>query len=616
MLRRLVMLLILAASVAASRARAVAEDLPRASRSVPRDAVVVLELSRAKALLDRVLDPEVASLAASLPGYEKWVSESGPRQFFAIVSHLEARLGVDWRTALRALLDGGLTFAARPDGAVLLVLDARDGKVLSQLHEIFLGFARADAESHGQPDRVASEDIRGVTRWTFGPNEAHAIVGNRLYLANGPDALQGVLDLRAGPEEKALSSLSAYEAARRAAGGGAVALAFVNLEILKQHPPVRDALSQAQNPMVSLLLAGLTEALRASSWLAVGLHVDGNTLALKATVDGKALDRVGPAALALSGQPEPGALPNLSVPRCIGGLTLYRDLHRFYAAKDDLFPERTSGLIFFENMMGIFFSGMDLTEDVFGETRPEIRLVVAEQEYTTASGVPRVQIPAFAAVFRLLHPREFGEVVEEAWQKALGLVNFTRGQQAQPGMIIERAFHGDAKFTLAYFRPPKDAERTRAEMRYNFRPALAMVGDYLVLSSTDGLARDLIDAIKKELAGPARPLPGTHSLLEVSGPRLLSILRSNRENFILQNMIEKGSQREAVEAGFDFGLALVELLGQAKLALESRDGGPRASLDIELRAPGGRRLKVWREGGGKPSPRVASAAEREPDHVR
>ena len=60
-------------------------------------------------------------------------------------------------------------------------------------------------------------------------------------------------------------------------------------------------------------------------------------------------------------------MPHLDVPRQIAGASVYRDLHGFYAAKDDLFPERTSALIFFENMMGIFFSGKDLTEEVLDD---------------------------------------------------------------------------------------------------------------------------------------------------------------------------------------------------------------------------------------------------------
>ena len=42
------------------------------------------------------------------------------------------------------------------------------------------------------------------------------------------------------------------------------------------------------------------------------------------------------------------------------------------------------------------------------ETQPEVRLVVAAQEYDPAVGTPQVQIPAFAAVFRLRHPADVG----------------------------------------------------------------------------------------------------------------------------------------------------------------------------------------------------------------
>ena len=97
-------------------------------------------------------------------------------------------------------------------------------------------------------------------------------------------------------------------------------------------------------------------------------------------------------------------MPNLAVPRRIAAVSLYRDLHGFYAAKDDLFPERTSGLIFFENMMGIFFSGRDLTNEVLAETEPEIRVLVAQQEYDEKIGTPETQFPAFAAILRMKDP--------------------------------------------------------------------------------------------------------------------------------------------------------------------------------------------------------------------
>ena len=80
---------------------------------------------------------------------------------------------------------------------------------------------------------------------------------------------------------------------------------------------------------------------------------------------------------------------------------------------------------------------------------------------TPAVGTPQVKIPAFAVVLRLRHPEQFGKVVEEAWQKAVGLVNFTRGQKALPG-TDHRPPHlqGQIKYTVAYFSPA-GRQRTR-----------------------------------------------------------------------------------------------------------------------------------------------------------
>jgi hypothetical protein len=562
-----------------------AEPLPPASQWIPQDAIAVLELSRPKDVLDVAFQPEVAAAVTSSPAYRKQADQPGLKQFLAVIAYLEARLGTDWRTGVQKLVGGGVTLAISADGAVLMIVDAEDGELLERLHEILLGFAKDEAAKQGEPDRVASREYRGVTGWTFGKDEAHVIVGKRLMVANRPEALEAALDRRAEPDGPRLASLPAYQAAKTAAGADAAATAFVNLAVLKGHPPVQQALTPSENPLAALLFAGVAQSLRGSDWLALGLRVDGDTLALNAVADGKAPEASGPAAFAEPGQPDEGVLPILSVPRRIAGLTLYRDLHAFYAAKDDLFPERTSGLIFFENMMGIFFSGLDLTEEVLAETRPEIRFIVAEQEYDPAVGTPRVQFPAFAAIFRLRHPEQFTEVVEEAWQKAVGLVNFTRGQQASPGLIIDRPSHAGTKFTVAYFRAPKDGDRTNIESRFNFRPALATVGNYLILSSTEGLTGDLIDALKKETTQPAKPLADVHSLVQVDGAQLASILGANRENLIRQNMVNEGNTREQAETGVDLLMTVLRHVGQVKLNVGRRAGRPQASLELGLNWP-------------------------------
>jgi hypothetical protein len=560
-----------------------AQSTPAARQWIPRDAVISLELARPKALLDLLAGDKMVDFVTSLPVYREQTSNPKFRQFLAVVDFMETALDTDWRTAIAKLTGGGITFAVCPDETVMLIVDTEDADMLNRLHEMLLGMARSEAEKKGRPDSVESKQYGGVTAWTFDGKEAHAIVGSRLVMSNRPEGLKAILDLRAGAGGESLASNPAYKAARRQAGPDAVATVFADLKLLKQTPDIAGLLKQqGENPLAALAFAGIVEALRDSNWLALELNVEDETLICRASVDGRPAALTSAAAFALPKGPGDGALPNLVVPRRIGAMTLYRDLHQFYAAKDDLFPERTSGLIFFENMMGIFFSGRDLTNEVLAQTEPEIRLVVAEQQFDPAIGTPSVKLPAFAMILRLRDEQQFDEVAEEAWQKAIGLVNFTRGQQAMPGLIIDRPMHRNVKMTVSYFSTTEIEDRTELAQRFNIRPTLAMPGEYLILSSTDGLARDLVDALNVEIERQVKPMARTHSLIEIEGDQLASILQANRDALVRGDMVKKGSTQAEAEAGIDLLITIARLCERLELSIGAREGATKASLEIEL----------------------------------
>jgi hypothetical protein len=583
MSQRLGLILTLTLAVFAAQSTMAAQSLPPAIQWIPKDAVISLELTKPKALLELLSGEKATAAITALPLYQNQASTPKFKEFLNLINFMEITLDTDWRTALAKLTGGGITFAVCPEDTVLLIIDAEDEDMLQKFHEILLNMARSEAGKQEQPNRVESTQYEDVTAWTFDGKEAHAIIGKRLVLANRPEGLKAVLELRANGASENLTSKTAYQAARRAAGPDSVATVFADLLILKNIPDIAGLLEQSSNnPLAALTLAGIVEAVRDSSWLALGLDCEESKLILRASVDGKTTASTSPVAFALPGKPGEGILPNLSVPRRIAALSLYRDLHSFYAAKDDLFPERTSGLIFFENMMGIFFSGRDLTNEVLIETKPEIRLVVAEQEYDPAIGTPQVKFPAFALIFRLRHPEQFNEVAEEAWQKAVGLINFTRGQQAMPGLIIDRPFQGKTKYTVAYFSTSGIEDKTNLDSRFNVRPALAMPGEYLILSSTDGLARDLIDTLHQETKQAPKPLAGTHSLVELEGGQLSSILEANRKTLIQGNMVDKGSTQEQAEANIDLFISLAKFLDLVKLRIGTHNGLTQADLEIKL----------------------------------
>jgi hypothetical protein len=237
------------------------------SHWMPQDAAVVLELSQPHALLDLASGPEVVEAVTSSSAYQQVAARQGFQEFQGVIRHLENVLDVDWRTGLHRLVGGGVTLAVCPGRGNLLIVDAEDGQMLRQLHEVVVGFARDEAARQGRPDRVASRDRNGATEWTFGDGKVHAIAGSRLLLPSGPKALSAALDPRGRPERDSLAGLSAYQAARRAAGGDAAGMLFMNLEVLRRLPRMAGALGGSRSPMASLLLANLQEGLRSARWL-------------------------------------------------------------------------------------------------------------------------------------------------------------------------------------------------------------------------------------------------------------------------------------------------------------------------------------------------------------
>lgn len=575
----LVLPLELAVGTGLSTARAADAPLPPARQWIPERSVIVAEVSQPRAVLDLVMGKEAVDLITSQPAYKAWAESDGFQKFEQVLGFLEMQLGTEWKPALYKLVEGGITAAVPPGGGVVLIVDSGDEGLLTRLHEILVQGQRDEAEKAGQPERVKSRTVQGVTVWTFNGKESHAIIGKRLVYASEGGALNAVLERREHPDRPHVAGTSRYQAARAAAGGDAVATAYADMAALRQLPKLSKTLAQGDNPLGELLFAGTRETLKNSSWLSLGLSIKGTTLSLRAVADGKP----GATAAFMVPSGSTGALPGLTVPRQIAGASLYRDLHAFYAAKDQLFPERTSGLIFFENMMGIFFSGRDLTEEVLGVARPEVQLVAAAQAYDKATGTPRVQIPAFALVIRTKNAEEFARVAEEAWQKAIGLTAVTRGQQAEPGLIIDREDYHGVRFSFATNARGKNDDREHPPARFNYSPSLARVKDCFVLSSTLGLTRDLIDALNK--TADAKPLAGVHTLASIDGVQLARVLAANRETLINQNMVEKGHDHPRAEMEVDVISTLARLVGQATLTGSTHGGRETVEVGIKLNLP-------------------------------
>jgi hypothetical protein len=549
-----------------------ADALPGPAQWLPSGAVFTVQVEQPTQLIDLASDLKLLDFATS--------GDKGLRNLLAVLSK---SLGTDTKGVIGKLTGRGITYAVYPGESPVWLFDAPDASALDVIQQVVKLAAGAHptlpASTPPKPGPFYQEYPGDVAAWSLDGKQFFARTGNRLVLTNNPETLKALFSPRTAG---VLDSAPNYQKARQAAGPNVAAWAFVNMAVLNRYPPTQKALESGSD-VINLLLAGaVKQSLRSSEWLALGLRIDGKKLQFHAAVD---------ALMVPSGEggftqaSETGVLPNLAVPRELGAATLWRDLGKFYADKETFFPEKTSAGILAENFFEIFFTGRDLREEVFRKFQPQIRFVVAAQQYDPKIGTPIVQFPAVALVFRVNQPDEFSEVFEEAWQKAIGLNNFTRGQQALPGLIIDRQTYAGVPFTYAYFSSRTETDRAHLPVRFNLRPALAHTGPYLILSTTDGLTRDLIDAVNRE-DGVKLPASraGSHSIIEINGVEgIAALLNANKAELIRANVLAKGQKLEDATKEVEQNLAWLNKLKRADLSFYSTSAGHQADLDLELK---------------------------------
>ena len=116
--------------------------------------------------------------------------------------------------------------------------------------------------------------------------------------------------------------------------------------------------------------------------------------------------------------------------------------------------------------------------------------------------------------------------------------------------------------------------------RHNFSPSAAQVGDHFLLSSSVGLARDLIPALKE----PARPTDAS-ILIEADGAELSSLVLENRTRLVMQNMLEKGNEKPRAESEIDFLARVLKTLGRGSLSALDTANDLRLRAEFSLQNP-------------------------------
>jgi hypothetical protein len=561
---------------------------PRGAEWIAADAVVSVEVARPGDLIARLTNDPVPALLESIPGYKAYLSTDSYAEHRKAVEAVAAKLGTTWDKALVDLLGGGLVVAVEPGTPprVILIATPRDPAFLARTLETLIALARDDASTNGRPDPIRSADHRGIKGYAIGSKVAIGIVDGALVVAESGETLKTIIDRSIDhPEASRTLAGDPLWQARRSAhlAGDAAAWAFLRVDRLRQLDPNALKVPNEVNPLGTLLFADWVEALRKSPWASAGLTWTEKRLGAELTLPtpaggySDALKRFLPA----KGK---GAPPPIAVKGSIASFTLRRDLSSLWEVRSELFaPQVVQGFAQLDTFAGTFFGGRDFGTGVLGALGADWRLVVARQDYSGFDPMPADKLPAFALVADLKpDDDDFAIRLKAAFQSFVGLVNLGAAQTKAPPLMLGSETVDGVSISSSRFLKPKvgPAPGEPVNSRHNFSPSAAQVGDRFILSSSLGLLRDLIPALKE----PASPTDAT-LLIEADGAELSALVLENRPKLVMQNMLGKGNDKPKAETEIDFLARVLKTLGRGSLSALDTADDLRLRLDFSLQNP-------------------------------
>lgn len=563
---------------------------PKPGRWVAADAVIYVELEQPRPLVERLTGPAAAQMLGSIPSYNKALEGKEYLQFKAVVDLVSAQLGVSWQEAVRELTGGGLALAVeggmkdgKAEARIALFVVPTDPALLERAHGILLDMARKDAKANDRPDPVKEVDYRGVKAYAVNDDEAHAILDGMLVVTNGGEALKAIVDRSIdGMTGEPFIESAAWKERKAGLETDATARGIVRLERLRELDPKRYRVPDQVDPGAVLLFGPWIETLRQAPWMAASLTWTDERLGAQLQMPTPA-DGLSPALKTYVPGSGEGAPAPLRPPGTIASFSLWRDLAAIWEVRSELFPAPfVEGLAQLDTFAGQFFGGRDFGTGVLGALTSDWRIVVARQDFDAIKPTPDLKLPAFALVVGLSpDDDDFAQRLRVAFQSFVGLANLGAAQAKAPPLELGSETFEGRSIATARFMPAKDGPPADEPVHYrhNFSPSAVEVADHYVISSSVGLARELIRELSKGGAGDAGP----ETLeAEADGRELAALVDANRERLVMQNMLEKGNDKAKSEEEVDVLATLLRTLGSGRLTVV--DGGPRweARLNFQL----------------------------------
>ncbi len=530
-------------------------------RHLPAGAIGTVEVAGLDGIIDRIETSPALRAYLESPLYEDVLKTDPARKALAGKAIFEAQTGMNlWKFA-KTFFGDHIALAVYPPSAGnppdgVLILQVKDAADLTKLLEKVTPLMQLAG------DQVTVTDEAGNKTLKFKDGNRAVLKDRWLVFSKNSDLLSQTLKSLQTNSDSGLTNEAAWKTMSQQMGQDHTVQVCVNLNRLTELKGSRLVPEKLDNPVVSLLYGGLLELASRSPYLGVTLDVGANSFSLQSAIAGNAgeLDDARKGLVLDPAQPLVPLAP--AIKDRLGLISFSRNFVKWYKSREQLLePKLQPEFDKFETGLATFLPGKDFAEDVLPLLTGRVAFVAAPQDYSYLDGKPGVQIPAFALVVELAKPREGADIMNLVTQTILTITNLEASKQKRQPWVQSSESYRDVQINFArYLQRPKGDQLSTS---YNFQPASALVDNRFILSSSLGLCRQLIEALKTDNVSQATAANPGRAVLpnfvqELSPSVVASLLDANAAVIHARN-IQNGKTAEQSARELD---GLCQLLRQ------------------------------------------------------
>jgi hypothetical protein len=557
---------------------AVAES-PDPLRLIPDQADLCIKLEQPRVLFDFVRNNDLLKQLQGIEGVREFYGSTNFMRFTQLLAFFEKELGANYRDIFDRLTGGGIAYGVEfgADPPQLLVIQGTDEQTVRRFVETAVRVAEEELARREAKERIERSKYRNIEVMHVGKQIYAASAGAALLVSNKAEAIQKALDLSLDGGKKSLSGRAEVKEARELAGNGAIAWMWLGLEKVHKNPPIKDLFRLPRDEgFFTVVLGGILDVAGRAPFLCAGLHPEERGFVLSFRMPRGKNGMTEALAGIVPRTNDSGSRPLLEPPGVLYSANIYLDLGKLWEQRAKLLNDKQVKTIEdSDKKTALFLAGSPVSK-LLAQAGGHHRIVVAHRSKPSYRVTPGQTYPSFAFVLELRDPEGFSKRME-ANLRAGALLAST---QVKLKSVEEK--HGDLK--IVGYRFPEDGQfpADTENIRFNFTPCFATVGNQFILSSSIELCHELIDIVKKEASASHASdaaLPFRERFYAEGGAQVLEYYR---DRLFTQTILDQAIPPEQAQQQVQALIDIVRRLGVLEIADSYMEKSFRLDLRLQL----------------------------------